>query len=213
MWTNTLNVALVQVRETEAGRWTPAEISQHPRLLQPSVRDGRGPVHIHRLIETKTCSAAELCPGSALAPHLHVQLQDVGVCLQQLTHIGLSPPKVSVDKLFNVTVGGCSGSHIYATNKLANFLWAFREILTVRSWLFLQTLTQLSVDSKEAPVERIRPCLRLQAQVEVVSVHKPGAHTVDDPLTHGQGSPMQNPERRLLVQSQILNNRRTLTMM
>lgn len=212
MWTNALNVALVLVREAEAGRWAPAEVSQHPRLLQPSVGDSWGPVHVHRLIETKTCSAAELCPGSALAPHLHVQLQDVSVGLQQLTHIGLSPPKISMDKLFNVTVGGCSGSHIYAKNKLVNFLSAFREILTVRSWLFLQTLTKLSDDSKEAPVERIRPCLRLQAQIEVVSVHKPGAHAVDDPLTHRQGSPVQNPERRLLVQSQILNNRRTFTM-
>lgn len=102
---NTLDVAKVLVREAEAGRWTPADISQHPQLLQPLVRDGWGPVHVHRLIETKTCSAAELGPGSALAPHLHVQLQDVGVGLQQLTHVGLSSAKVSMDKLFNVTVG------------------------------------------------------------------------------------------------------------
>lgn len=55
---------------------------------------------------------------------------------------------------------------------------------------------------------RIRPRLRLQAQVEVVGVHKPGAHAVDDPLTHRQSPPVQDPQGRLLVQSQVLDNRK-----
>lgn len=51
---------------------------------------------------------------------------------------------------------------------------------------------------------RIRPGLSLQAQVEVVRVQEAGAHAVDDPLTHGQRPPVQDPQRGLLVQSQVL---------
>lgn len=51
---------------------------------------------------------------------------------------------------------------------------------------------------------RIRPGLRLQAQVEVVRVQVAGVHAVDDSLTHGQRPPVQDPQRGLLVQSQIL---------
>lgn len=51
---------------------------------------------------------------------------------------------------------------------------------------------------------RIRPGLRLQPQVEVMGVQEAGVHAVDDPLTNGQRPSVQNPQRSLLVQSQIL---------
>lgn len=37
--------------------------------------------------------------------HLHVELQDVRIALQQDTQVGFSATKVSVDELFDVTVG------------------------------------------------------------------------------------------------------------
>lgn len=40
-----------------------------------------------------------------ISSYLHVQLQDVCICLQQLTHVGFGATKVSVDKLLDVTVG------------------------------------------------------------------------------------------------------------
>lgn len=80
----------------------PAEASQCP-----SVADGGGPVHVHGLVETNTPSAVqqEAAPDGAAGAHLHVQLQDVGVRLQQLTHVGFGASKVPVDKLFDVPVG------------------------------------------------------------------------------------------------------------
>lgn len=57
---------------------------------------------------------------------------------------------------------------------------------------------------------RIRAGLRLQAQVEVVGVQEARAHAVDDPVTHGQRPPVQDPQRRLLVQSQILKHSRSV---
>lgn len=44
------------------------------------------------------------------AAHLHVQLQDVGVGPQQLTQVGFGAAEVSVDELFDVTVGRRSGA-------------------------------------------------------------------------------------------------------
>lgn len=38
--------------------------------------------------------------------HLHIQFQDVCVSLQQLAQVGIRSAEVSVDKLFDVTVGG-----------------------------------------------------------------------------------------------------------
>lgn len=51
---------------------------------------------------------------------------------------------------------------------------------------------------------RIRPGLRLQLQVEVMRVQEARVHPVDDSLTDRQRPPVQNPQRGLLVQSQIL---------
>lgn len=54
---------------------------------------------------------------------------------------------------------------------------------------------------------RIRSSLSFQSQVEVMRIHEAGAHAVDDPLSDGQRPSVQNPQRSLLVQSQILERK------
>lgn len=51
---------------------------------------------------------------------------------------------------------------------------------------------------------RIRPCLSLEVQAEVVLVNVLGPHGVDEPAAHGQRPPMQHPQGGLLVQLQLL---------
>ena len=51
---------------------------------------------------------------------------------------------------------------------------------------------------------RIRAGLRLQPQVEVMGVQEAGVHTVDHALANGQRPAVQDPQRGLLVQGQIL---------
>lgn len=154
--------------------------SQHPLLRRPSVGDARRPVHVHglrqgqRRVQPWSMSRTHVRAG----PRLHVQLQDVGVGLQQLTHVGFGPAEVSVDKLFDVAGRMLRKSHQRSGTEPGG----------------------------AGAGVRIRPCLRLQAQVEVVGVHEPGAHAVDDPLTHGQGPAVQDPQGRLLVQGQVLDN-------
>ena len=54
---------------------------------------------------------------------------------------------------------------------------------------------------------RIRAGLGLEAQVEVVRVAEAGVHAVDDALPDRQGTPVQDPQRGLLVQGQLLEVR------
>lgn len=100
-------------RNQPSPRWTGCR-----RLRRRSLGDGRRPVHIHRLTErerghrTQGASAqhvSPLRPQAPSRPHLHVQLQDVRVRLQQLTHVGFGASKVSVDKLLDVAVGRREG--------------------------------------------------------------------------------------------------------
>lgn len=51
---------------------------------------------------------------------------------------------------------------------------------------------------------RIRSCLSLEVQAEVVLVDVLGSHGVDEPAPHSQRPPVEHPERGLLVQLQLL---------
>lgn len=90
-----------QRRWVGAGGWCPPAFSPGG-APPPSVPDGGGPVHVHRLTETKTPSAEQQESGGGQGAHLHVQLQDVRVRPQQLTHVGTGASKVPVDKLLDV---------------------------------------------------------------------------------------------------------------
>lgn len=54
----------------------------------------------------KKANILNICFTDVTFSHLHIQFQDVCVSLQQLAQVGNRSAKVSVDKLFDVTVGG-----------------------------------------------------------------------------------------------------------
>lgn len=101
-----------------ADRSDVAKPSGYWRFRRRSLWDGRRPVHVHRLTERertqKTGGSAPTAVAQHVSPlrlealirrHLHVQLQDIRVRLQQLTHVGFGASEVSVDKLLDVAVG------------------------------------------------------------------------------------------------------------
>lgn len=79
--------------------------------------------------------------GLVSPSHLHVQLQDVRVGLQQLTQVGFGAAEVSVDELFDVTVGWRSGALLNAA--WIYILQQFKKRINSRQSLSVCNQTQL----------------------------------------------------------------------